>query len=1720
MYEQSFSYLADLLVRFIKDHHPTPGERHYVQFEDEQGVAALSNALADRAEQRFVQSEFFSAPLLTNGEVDVIVAGSHNAQAAFLTKLRNETASQRGAFNNKALLIIDHTGLDSIVSGCESLAKENRPLHADSLKQEIRTDIAKSPLGEKTKVALGHLLEDLRQTTHEDTSSVFAYLPFMKILAQGRVDVPDWNNLGLFFDEELEAVPIKKVRGRITANQEFFSAVQNSHQYGNPDEDLEKTFTQAGIAALKQDSWEKTPYSKVAKWHEAKSSYTPAGFVNVDTTELPWGPEIWERREGDTAAASRARHLVIFNTALEESIALSLVFDATVKNSAIQLAKDSNLETTGKGKTLNVTVKNCSSRCVIDQVKYKESKGGATIFNIAVVPFESRILRDHRTTFLVNGAPRSRRLRLYEEGLLVINGRAETETRSELSKDGQEFTISGEEKTLISTDNADPDREITFNLVYKGIEVPCELYRERSKPTRISGIRIWKWKREKGKSFEYLGENKLVFGSDEYFTEIMRTNRFLEYERSIVEEHYNDCFWYLDKQGLAPKHLDVDSSLLSAFQRLVRYYHKSSVLPSLAHVDTELKQLMEEYVAEFQKLLESIPPDDLIKESDSNLLRVGTIEQSSGERRILLTPLHPLMVAYQLQLLGEAGSEVIPEEVLKCLNPAALVPYLNDPTDSQIKLCPVSDCELPEWMVYRPHNTFNRGWRNEYVEGLIAEKIADYTRHFPYLFTGASQAPIRINLVNMGDCTDALKGVIKYFLRAIGSTAGDAGNVTPIELHIYGSDAHANKFEAFARYATPNQIEQDFEIKITAGDCSSADVLAILHEKLHFYLKPADASPGYSHITFFRFDQGSLEWIYHKMDSIRTGASLQGLASAIPSVFRQSQYLTGYGTKDYPAEPSQLLQFSEKYNALARVAFTQQPYSNTEATFAALQAEQKKQLDHLYDVSNWVTLIDPKVDLNFFKMHETANDLVIIHYSDQYNNTSGYDAITVTRKSNQYRAIIREFLNTRHEESTAETELALINMFNALNGDWLLRLIAGRRHFPKEKVSILSAVRTMLAFLEHPEITWVPLSLEEVLRVSGSVGLKQGEGLFSVKNLGQKGSYCDDLLLAGVEASNEGVRIHLLPVEVKIGQNKSGVIQKAKEQGLHTACLLREFLTPAPDCFRARFYRSFFAKMILVAAEKMDLYDVFPEGKWDRITHDSRAALLSNEYELSWDLENGLAKCCVLAFRDECFQRTAKVEDNVLVLDLPDEDGHKNLLKTVVDLSALYESPGSTMDERLLLRNFYESTTPSRETPVEGGPEAGKQECVTQEKVQEVRDLPGETPAKTVPTSTAGMKIIFGHEVNYQEPVCWYPNDTDKVMHTNTGIIGTMGTGKTQFTKSLVAQMVWESKNNVNGTPLGFLIFDYKGDYIKDDFVQATGAKVYDLHRLPYNPLSLTVGGKHQPMLPLHTANAIKESISTAFGLGVVQQQRLRDMIMEAYALKGIDKADARTWSGEAPTIADMCRIYLEADDTKPDSLYAAIDNLHQFEIFEPRSADTFSLWNLLDGVVVINLSGYDQDIQNLVVAITLDLFYSQMQKAGHSTIQDSLRELRKMVLVDEADNFLSQDFASLRKILKEGREFGVGTILSTQFLGHFSTGENEYANYVFTWIVHRVTDLTAKAVPVIFGAQSKDIVSHILSQGTTLSKHFSLVSAARDKPVLIRDRAFWEMPRHHEDRK
>ena len=155
-----------------------------------------------------------------------------------------------------------------------------------------------------------------------------------------------------------------------------------------------------------------------------------------------------------------------------------------------------------------------------------------------------------------------------------------------------------------------------------------------------------------------------------------------------------------------------------------------------------------------------------------------------------------------------------------------------------------------------------------------------------------------------------------------------------------------------------------------------------------------------------------------------------------------------------------------KYNSLTKSIGTQDPFNDSLSVTTSIGEKNKEFLNKVYNTSHWVTFIDPKVDLNFFKNDENAKDLLIIHYSDQYTTSSGYDAITVTRKSKQYQVIVEEFYKkSKDVEPKEDTVATLINYFNAVNGDWLLRLISSKSQFPREKLSILSAIKISLAYL-------------------------------------------------------------------------------------------------------------------------------------------------------------------------------------------------------------------------------------------------------------------------------------------------------------------------------------------------------------------------------------------------------------------------------------------------------------------------------------------------------------------------------------------------------------------------------------------------------------------------------------------------------------------------------
>jgi DNA phosphorothioation-dependent restriction protein DptH len=237
---------------------------------------------------------------------------------------------------------------------------------------------------------------------------------------------------------------------------------------------------------------------------------------------------------------------------------------------------------------------------------------------------------------------------------------------------------------------------------------------------------------------------------------------------------------------------------------------------------------------------------------------------------------------------------------------------------------------------------------------------------------------------------------------------------------------------------------------------------------------------------------------------------------------------------------------------------------------------------------------------------------------------------------------------------------------------------------------------------------------------------------------------------------------------------------------------------------------------------------------------------------------------------------------------------------------------------------------------------------------------------------------------------------------------------------------------------------------------------------------------------------------------------------MDAYKMRGILPEKPATWKKTPPTISLVNRLYQQDDAiAKKDSLSAAMEKLEMFEIFEKDPSRTVSLFDMVEGVVVVDLSGYDPDIQSLIVAITLNLFYSQMVATGSSSLKDHYRQVTKLILVDEADNFMSEDFPSLKKIMKEGREFGVGVVLATQSMKHFETADNSYEDYILTWVVHNVSDLREKDVDFVFrvppkGSREKEIYNAIKK----LEKFQSIVKIGNEEPVRIRDRAFWELYR------
>ncbi len=291
----------------------------------------------------------------------------------------------------------------------------------------------------------------------------------------------------------------------------------------------------------------------------------------------------------------------------------------------------------------------------------------------------------------------------------------------------------------------------------------------------------------------------------------------------------------------------------------------------------------------------------------------------------------------------------------------------------------------------------------------------------------------------------------------------------------------------------------------------------------------------------------------------------------------------------------------------------------------------------------------------------------------------------------------------------------------------------------------------------------------------------------------------------------------------------------------------------------------------------------------------------------------------------------------------------------------------------------------------------------------------------------------------------------------NVGVVGDLGTGKTQLLKSLITQIATSGPEN-RGTAPRFLIFDYKRDYSSPDFVAATGARVIRPRHIPLNFFE-SQGGSDPQLQWLDRFRFFADVLGKIYsGIGTVQREKLKRAVKEAYG-------NARR--GASPTLRDVYTAYDAIVDGKPDSPMAIIGDMLDMEMFEEDQSRIVPFDKFLDGVVVIALDalGQDDHSKNMLVAIMLNMFYENMLKVEKKPFIGSdpqLRAIASYLLVDEADNIMRYEFDVLRKLLLQGREFGTGIILASQYLRHFKAGGTDYREPLLSWFIHKVPNVTA----------------------------------------------------------
>ncbi len=1616
-----YDYISSKIITFFQTNAPKSGDKFYIQFDSDEQVECLFNELKENVLANpfsYVdndRNQQYDTYELNFGDVQLIVCASINQipHPDFLATIRNLVGVSEG-YENKACLSIFASEPDSILGGAGSLAKEGMPLNVTFIERDISRMIAEKGYSEQDKAILDfYLLNKSQELEWETATSLFEYEELIECLNESYISEAKYKSFELFYDDQLFFYNEKQLKEAIRDNHNHFVEISEIHNYGPDETRLERLYGEEGAKALMASDWQNIKYSDIKKFIEKKKKENV-----VEYFPIIGDPKVWDKEEGTSKAKSRTRNIICFLDPAKTEMEVSLSFSEFTKSEYINIPSEfqSSVECVNSGKKLNVKLTSIEDKAAFYRIKYN-ANGVVFDFKFVALRCQPSIIESIKTQYTIEiRKPETSAIRINSDDDVVVFNEYYDQNKSEVINESEScITIPNETRVTISIGEdypyAEDNDDVRFVISTNGFIIPVIKAFVVDKPTNIEGVKLWYLKNAKQSNFIVGGENSFLFGTKKYSTR-NEFKRYIELELKYIE--LGSPFAIEKYDGLEAVDISLPVEVRDAFNKIIEFFKSNNSIPSLAYVNPELRSLYENYIKAILVAIDSIPENAYLTEEIKGIFKLGMIKRQIEDKELLLSPLHPINISYQL-FIAEQNIAGLDDEtkLLKQFQQSSLLPYINvDPYTNENRVyIPIEQSHNPEWKVYVDENLPRYKGSKDFVSKLVPDKIREFADHFSYLFPNNSGAPIKINLINTGDCKEIVQGIINYYIGEL--RRNNSKQVLPMKVTLYTDAVIDTAFEKVSKIEDIDELMDIFDLHdVHIGNIGLDDIIDIYRRNVDFYIRDTQKFE-YSHITFIELANNN-QPITTEMSDIPSGIVMNGIASSVPSEMLGDTYRTGFGTK-YVERDSELIRLCVGLNAL-NAAINGDSYRRNACCASRMGVGEHSLLERVYDASNWVTFINPKVDLNFFKTDSGSSDLMIINYSDQYS-LSGYDAITVTKKSKQYQDAISRYLTTNGVENTDVYSKDIINIFNAINGDWLIRMLSKKNQFPVEKLSILSAMKLAVASFSNQGVIWIPISLEEILRVSGSVGLSKSDSIFSTKNLGFEGSTSDDILLVGIKEGNP-VQVSYYPIEVKIGKIEPGYLAKGINQALHTRQIFDEVLEKG-DCksksIKTRLFRNFFIQQVLVNAGKLLLFDVGNgEQGWEKITSsDLRTKLVSEEYIVVDSFFDDIGKAGVVSFRNDCTSDKLLRNQDVLIIEQSKTKGI-NLLAT--DFSNIPLIPLNAVEECSDLSTVIENDQP---------PVSNEETTVSSEDSIDTNSSQ-ENPIVVSNTEFTHTRVLIGED-KYNREIYWEFGHKE-LANRHVLITGTSGQGKTYAIQTMLYELT------VKNVPS--IIFDYTEGFkmaqldesFKERLTDKIEQRIIYNTGVPINPFiqhEIDIDGEIILERPADVASRLSDIFVHVYKFGSQQSSAIFTA-----ALNGIKKY------GKGMNM-ELFQKELEEVAEENKAANTVISKLSPFfHTVDFNSDPSFDWGRILYSdnakVNIMQLTIFSSEMQVAIIEMMLwDLWYYASKHGS--------KDKPFVVVLDEAQNLSHENKSPSAKILTEGRKFGWSAWFATQSLRVFS---------------------------------------------------------------------------------